>query len=163
GPQQVLFANGNRLDIASAGDLFLQRVDGVPRLVARVSREEYVARVLEREASAQPKEAARALAVTIRTYLLQNAAPRGEFLAIDDSSQRQRVGALAGRGATRWRWLLSSMARHSPRGAAVCNRSVRMVTASGRAASFGFAQASRSSARATYVSRETRATRRGTP
>ncbi|WP_132671493.1 DUF2300 domain-containing protein [Pseudomonas aeruginosa] len=72
GPQQVLFANGNRLDIASAGDLFLQRVDGVPRLVARVSREEYVARVLEREASAQPKEAARALAVTIRTYLLQN-------------------------------------------------------------------------------------------
>lgn len=71
GPQQVLFANGNRLDIASAGDLFLQRVDGVPRLVARVSREEYVARVLEREASAQPKEAARALAVTIRTYLLQ--------------------------------------------------------------------------------------------
>ena len=40
GPQQVLFANGNRLDIASAGDLFLQRVDGVPRLVARVSREE---------------------------------------------------------------------------------------------------------------------------
>ena len=76
GPQQVLFANGNRLDIASAGDLFLQRVDGVPRLVARVSREEYVARVLEREASAQPKEAARALAVTIRTYLLQNAAPR---------------------------------------------------------------------------------------
>ncbi|HDY6353615.1 TPA: DUF2300 domain-containing protein, partial [Pseudomonas aeruginosa] len=81
GPQQVLFANGNRLDIASAGDLFLQRVDGVPRLVARVSREEYVARVLEREASAQPKEAARALAVTIRTYLLQNAAPRGECLA----------------------------------------------------------------------------------
>lgn len=101
GPQQVLFANGNRLDIASAGDLFLQRVDGVPRLVARVSREEYVARVLEREASAQPKEAARALAVTIRTYLLQNAAPRGECLAIDDSSQRQRVAPRPASAPTR--------------------------------------------------------------
>ncbi|ORB30091.1 SpoIID/LytB domain-containing protein, partial [Mycobacterium paraseoulense] len=67
----------------------------------RVSREEYVARVLEREASAQPKEAARALAVTIRTYLLQNAAPRGECLAIDDSSQRQRVAPRPASAPTR--------------------------------------------------------------
>lgn len=90
GDYRARFANGNDLDIHSAGELFLQR-DGAPQLVARLDREEYVARVLQREASAQPIEAARALAVTIRSYLLQNAAQRGECLSIDDSSQRQRV------------------------------------------------------------------------
>lgn len=91
GRHEVLFANGNRLDVDSDGDLFLQRAADGPHLTARVTREEYVARVLEREASATPAEAAKALAVTIRTYLLQNGAPRGDCLSIDDSSQRQRV------------------------------------------------------------------------
>lgn len=90
GDYQVSFANGNNLDIHSVGELFLLR-DGAPQLVARLDREEYVARVLQREASATPAEASRALAVTIRSYLLQNAAQRGECLSIDDSSQRQRV------------------------------------------------------------------------
>lgn len=111
GPQQVLFANGNRLDIASAGDLFLQRVAGVPRLVARVSREEYVARVLEREASAQPKEAARALAVTIRTYLLQTRRAANAWPSMTAASAsawrrarpaRRRGGSLP--GAPTWCW-----------------------------------------------------------
>ncbi|MGC3684418.1 DUF2300 domain-containing protein, partial [Pseudomonas aeruginosa] len=35
------------------------------------------------------------------TYLLQNAAPRGECLAIDDSSQRQPVGPRPARAPTR--------------------------------------------------------------
>ncbi|MFZ5957588.1 DUF2300 domain-containing protein [Pseudomonas knackmussii] len=90
GDYRVSFANGNDLDIHSDGELFLQR-DGSPQLVARLDREEYVARVLQREASATPVEASRALAVTIRSYLLQNAAQQGECLSIDDSSQRQRV------------------------------------------------------------------------
>ncbi len=84
----VEFANGNRLPIESAGELFLG-ADG--QLTARLSREEYVARVLDREASAQPAEAAKALAITIRTYLLQSATRSGECLAIADSSASQRV------------------------------------------------------------------------
>lgn len=87
GDYRVEFSNGNGLDIHSDGELFL--LDG--KLVARLDREEYVARVLQREAKAQPAEAAKALAVAIRTYLLQNASRNGDCLSIDDSSNRQRV------------------------------------------------------------------------
>ena len=87
GDYRVEFANGNQLDIHSAGELFL--LDH--KLVARLDREEYVARVLQREAKSEPVEAAKALAVAIRTYLLQNATRNGDCLSIDDSSSRQRV------------------------------------------------------------------------
>jgi len=87
GDYRVEFANGNALDIHSDGELFLLN----DKLVARLDREEYVARVLEREAKSEPAEAAKALAVAIRTYLLQNATRNGECLSIDDSSTRQRV------------------------------------------------------------------------
>ncbi|MEX3774074.1 DUF2300 domain-containing protein [Pseudomonas sp. MYb118] len=87
GDYRVEFSNGNQLDIHSDGELFL--LDG--KLVARLDREEYVARVLQREAKAQPAEAAKALSVAIRTYLLQNASRNGDCLSIDDSSNRQRV------------------------------------------------------------------------
>lgn len=87
GDYRVEFANGNVLDIHSDGELFLLN----DKLVARLDREEYVARVLEREAKPEPAEAAKALAVAIRTYLLQNATRNGECLSIDDSSTRQRV------------------------------------------------------------------------
>ncbi|MCX2544115.1 DUF2300 domain-containing protein [Pseudomonas sp. COW5] len=87
GDYRVEFANGNALDIHSDGELFLLN----DKLVARLDREEYVARVLEREAKPEPAEAAKALAVAIRTYLLQNATRNGECLSIDDSSTRQRV------------------------------------------------------------------------
>ncbi|MEG2913076.1 MAG: DUF2300 domain-containing protein [Pseudomonas sp.] len=87
GDYRVEFANGNALDIHSDGELFLLN----NKLVARLDREEYVARVLDREAKPEPAEAAKALAVAIRTYLLQNAARSGDCLSIDDSSTRQRV------------------------------------------------------------------------
>ncbi|CAI8957046.1 tandem DUF2300 domain-containing protein YfaQ [Pseudomonas sp. IT-347P] len=87
GDYRVEFANGNALDIHSDGELFLLN----DKLVARLDREEYVARVLEREAKPEPAEAAKALAVAIRTYLLQNATRNGDCLTIDDSSNRQRV------------------------------------------------------------------------
>ncbi len=87
GNYRVEFSNGNQLDIHSDGELFLLN----DKLVARLDREEYVARVLQREAKAQPVEAAKALAVAIRTYLLQNASRNGDCLSIDDSSNRQRV------------------------------------------------------------------------
>jgi uncharacterized protein YfaQ (DUF2300 family) len=87
GDYRVEFSNGNQLDIHSDGELFLLK----DQLVARLDREEYVARVLQREAKAEPLEAAKALAVAIRTYLLQNATRNGDCLSIDDSSSRQRV------------------------------------------------------------------------
>lgn len=105
GRYRVDFANGNRLDIESRGELFLLAAEP-PTLVARLSREEYVARVLDREAAARPAEAAKALAVSIRSYLLQNGERRGECLAIRDSSARQRVAArpasAAARGIAAW-------------------------------------------------------------
>jgi uncharacterized protein YfaQ (DUF2300 family) len=87
GDYRVEFTNGNQLDIHSDGELFLLN----DKLVARLDREEYVARVLQREAKSEPAEAAKALAIAIRTYLLQNATRKGECLSIDDSSSRQRV------------------------------------------------------------------------
>jgi uncharacterized protein YfaQ (DUF2300 family) len=87
GDYRVEFANGNQLDIHSDGELFLLK----DKLVARLGREEYVARVLQREARPEPAEAAKALAIAIRTYLLQNATRNGDCLSIDDSSSRQRV------------------------------------------------------------------------
>ncbi|MHC8323771.1 DUF2300 domain-containing protein [Pseudomonas sp. GB2N2] len=87
GDFRVEFLNGNQLDIHSDGELFLLK----DKLVARLDREEYVARVLQREAKPEPIEAAKALAIAIRTYLLQNATRHGDCLSIDDSSSRQRV------------------------------------------------------------------------
>ncbi|MNO66078.1 hypothetical protein D3C76_568590 [compost metagenome] len=91
GRYEVEFENANRLAIESAGELFLERDGTRPQLTARLSREEYVARVLQREAAAQPAEAAKALVVAIRSYLLQNAERRGDCLRIADSSASQRV------------------------------------------------------------------------
>ncbi len=96
---RVHFENGNSAEIIGERDLFFLAsapgsagsASGTAALVARLSREEYVARVLDREAAAEPIEAAKALAVTVRTYLLQNAARRGECLQIKDSSHHQRV------------------------------------------------------------------------
>ncbi|MBV4486758.1 DUF2300 domain-containing protein [Pseudomonas sp. SWRI153] len=97
GDYRVEFANGNALDVRSDGELFLLN----DKLVARLDREEYVARVLEREARPEPAEAAKALAVAIRTYLLQNATRNGDCLSIDDSSNRQRVAPRPASSASR--------------------------------------------------------------
>ena len=80
---RVVFANGNTLDIESRGELLLTRTATDLRLTARISREEYVARVLDREATPEPVEAARALAIAIRSYLQQNARRDGDCLRID--------------------------------------------------------------------------------
>ena len=91
GAYKLQFANGNTIGIESAGDIMLSRQQDKLLLRARMSREEYVARVLDREAAATPLQAARALAITARSYLLQNAAHDGECLLVDDSSASQRV------------------------------------------------------------------------
>lgn len=91
GRYKVTFANGNKLGLESNGELYLQKTDGVFSLKARLDREEYVARVLEREAKSEPAEAAKAMSVAIRTYLLQSAERTGDCLSITDSSASQRV------------------------------------------------------------------------
>lgn len=91
GGYRVEFTNGNTLDIESHGDLVLGATARGPTLTARLDREDYVARVLDREAAATPVHAARALAVAIRSYLQQTARRDGDCLRIDDSSATQRV------------------------------------------------------------------------
>jgi uncharacterized protein YfaQ (DUF2300 family) len=92
GGYRLQLRNGNQVDIASDQDLrWQQGVDGAPQLYARLTLDEYVARVIDREGSAQPKAAARALALAARTYVLNLGMPQGGCLQIDDSSHRQRV------------------------------------------------------------------------
>lgn len=86
------FMNGNRLAFTSRGEVSL--LNGAPpRLEARLGINDYVARVLEREAAARPLAAARALAVAARSYLMQQARREGACLVLPDSSASQRVSA----------------------------------------------------------------------
>lgn len=113
GAYQVRFQRGTQSALQSSGEVLLDSVDGQPRLMARVSREDYVARVLEREAAGEPVEAARALAIVIRSYLQQQAQTEDRCLRIDDSSATQRVAArppsAAARAATAFSadWVLA--------------------------------------------------------
>lgn len=91
GNYRVAFERGTQTALQSSGELLLDTQNGRPRLIARLSREDYVARVLEREASGEPQEAARALAIVIRSYLQQQAQTQDRCLQIDDSSAAQRV------------------------------------------------------------------------
>lgn len=88
----VRFANGQVLAIRSAGELTLEKpAAGAPRIRGRFGVNEYVARVIDREASAHEREAAKALAVAARTYLQQNARLANGCQLIADSSRTQRV------------------------------------------------------------------------
>lgn len=96
----VDFEKGTRLSITSQHDLVFSRTPA-PTLIARLSRDDYVARVLDREASSQPEEAAKALSVVIRSYLEQNAEHDGPCLYISDSSATQRVAPRPASAAAR--------------------------------------------------------------
>ncbi len=89
GAFQVRFDNGQSLALRSNGELVLGA--GKPTLRGRLGVNEYVARVIDREASALEPEAAKALAVAARTYLQQNARREGACQRIADSSSAQRV------------------------------------------------------------------------
>lgn len=89
---RVEFRNGKQLLLHSDSEMRLAwNAQSKPLLYARLSENEYIARVIDREGLPTEKEAARALSVVARTYLLQNAAQHGECLAIADSSRTQRV------------------------------------------------------------------------
>ena len=92
GRYHVQFENGQNLALRSTGELMLvQEKDGRPQLRGRFGVNEYVARVLDREANAGEPEAAKALAIAARTYLQQNAVSVAGCQQIADSSATQRV------------------------------------------------------------------------
>ena len=92
GRYHVQFDNGQNLALRSNGELMLlQEKGGRPQLRGRFGVNEYVARVLDREASADEPEAAKALAIAARTYLQQNAVTVAGCQQIADSSATQRV------------------------------------------------------------------------
>jgi uncharacterized protein YfaQ (DUF2300 family) len=90
GSYRVHFANGNWLSFASRGELALNAGE-MPTISGRFAVNDYVARVIDREGSAQSVQAARALAIAARSYLVQNAHFEGGCWHIADSSATQRV------------------------------------------------------------------------
>jgi uncharacterized protein YfaQ (DUF2300 family) len=88
----VRFENGRSLPLFSQGEFTLGRDErGQTAISGRFGVNDYVARVLDREADATKTQAARALAVAIRTYLQQNAVWKDGCQRIADSSATQRV------------------------------------------------------------------------
>ncbi len=88
---RVEFTSGQALPLRGSPALRLAQAEGVPRIEARLPLEDYVARVLDREGDARETEAARALAVAARSWLLQNTAEQGGCRRVADDSRAQRV------------------------------------------------------------------------
>lgn len=98
----VEFVNGNRVKLQSNNEIRLRRQDKTsPLLTARLTENEYIARVIDREADASKTEAARALSIVARTYLLQNGTRQGLCLHMRDSSHAQRVSPVPATKAAR--------------------------------------------------------------
>jgi uncharacterized protein YfaQ (DUF2300 family) len=93
GRHRVTFENGNTLVFQASGEMRLDRAGARPRLRARLPLSEYVARVLDREADPGPTQAARALAVVARTWLVRNAVFESGCFQVADSTRAQRVSA----------------------------------------------------------------------
>ncbi|MFD1999528.1 DUF2300 domain-containing protein [Paraburkholderia dipogonis] len=92
GDFRVGFVNGNWARLTSRGELRLDRdAAGAPQVVGRFGMNDYVARVVEREGDTSQAEAAKALAVAARTYVVQHGSHDHGCFRIDDSSRTQRV------------------------------------------------------------------------
>ncbi|MCB6184356.1 DUF2300 domain-containing protein [Leeia sp. TBRC 13508] len=86
----IQFQNGNSLTFRGNGALRLNTKPSL-QITGRMGVNEYVARVLDREANPNDVEAAKAFAVIVRSYLIQNAEKRQGCYWIKDSSRYQRV------------------------------------------------------------------------
>lgn len=106
GVVKVVFRNGRTMDFPADGDIHLSRADTGLRLEGRFGLNDYVARVIQREAATQPVQAARALGVAVRTYLARHADYAAGCYRIDDDTRAQRVSAApasrAARAAADW-------------------------------------------------------------
>ncbi len=92
GEYRVQFANQQSLVIRSNGELSVQKRANQPvQIIGRLGLQEYVARVVDREGDAEQTQAANALAIAARSYLIQNAEFHQGCLQIDDDSRYQRV------------------------------------------------------------------------
>ncbi len=88
----VQFENGGSLALRSTGELALQwGRDGRPKVQGRLGTDDYIARVVDREGDAREIEAAKALAITARSHLRQNARQVAGCRQVADSSAAQRV------------------------------------------------------------------------
>lgn len=87
----MAFENGNSLTFKADRGLYCEKTD----VIGKFDLNEYVARVMDREIETEPAEAAKAFAILIRTYLLQNAAKNRGCFRIADSSRFQRVSVQA--------------------------------------------------------------------
>lgn len=84
---RIVFKNGNSLTFKTDRGLYCEKSN----IIGRFDLNEYTARVIDREIETEPPEAAKAFAIIIRTYLLQNAARDKGCFRIADSSHFQRV------------------------------------------------------------------------
>jgi len=92
GDFRVGFVNGNWARVESQGELRFDRdAAGTPQIVGRFGMNDYVARVVEREGDTSQPEAAKALAVAARSYVVQHGNHDHGCFRIDDSSSTQRV------------------------------------------------------------------------
>ncbi|MBY0415794.1 MAG: DUF2300 domain-containing protein [Bdellovibrionales bacterium] len=87
----VKFINGNHIEFHSNGQLSVNKKNNQIQIFGKFSIDEYVARVIEREITPKPIEAAKAFSILIRTYLLNNSHKSFNYFEIDDSSRFQRV------------------------------------------------------------------------
>ena len=91
GQYSVKFTNGNALSIQSNGELALSNTNTKPQIWGKLGLQEYIARVVDREADATSVEAAKALSIAARSYVYQNAQFHQGCWQIDDDSRTQRV------------------------------------------------------------------------
>jgi uncharacterized protein YfaQ (DUF2300 family) len=92
GEFRVGFVSGNWTRVTSRGELRLARdAAGALQVVGRFGMNDYVARVVEREGDTSQPEAAKALAVAARTYVVQHGNRDHGCFRIHDSSGTQRV------------------------------------------------------------------------
>ena len=101
GRYRVAFENGNTLAFTARGELRLDREGPRPRVRGRLGLAEDGARGLDREADPTATEAARALGVAARTWLLQSAAFEGGCFRVADSTRAQRVSPSPASAAAR--------------------------------------------------------------
>lgn len=101
GDYRVQFTNGNWLTFRSQGELSLTQLQTQPQIWGKLPLQEYVARVVDREADATQTEAAKALSIAARSYVYQNAHFHQGCWQMDDDSRTQRVSPNAASNAAR--------------------------------------------------------------
>jgi len=87
----IEFKNGNSLEFRSYDNLYYEKEGKLPVIFGIFDVNNYVARVIDREIKTEPVEAAKAFAIVIRTYLVQNAKQDRGYFYIPDSTRFQRV------------------------------------------------------------------------